>query len=76
MQIIIAKEVGEHLSIKRGNKVTFVLEGKGMVTLKVPKYSTITSLRGAAGRLPTPLPWEEMRTIAHEDHFQEWQQVS
>ncbi|MFN8443006.1 MAG: AbrB/MazE/SpoVT family DNA-binding domain-containing protein [Caldilineaceae bacterium] len=72
-QIVIPKEVREHLGIERGNKVTFVLESQGTVTLKAPKYSTIASLRGAAGRLPTPLTWEEMRTIAREDRLQEAQ---
>lgn len=74
-QVVIPKEVRKHLGIEQGTKVTFVLETKGKVTLKATKYSTIASLRGAAGRLATPLTWEEMRAIAHEDHFQETQQT-
>lgn len=33
------------------------------------KYQTIASLAGAAGTLPRPLSWQEMREIAWEDHI-------
>ncbi len=35
------------------------------------KYPTVASLAGAAGKLPRPLSWQEMREIAWEDHILE-----
>ena len=66
-QVVIPKAVRQHLGITQGDKITFVLDAEGQVTLKANKYSTIASLRGAAGTLKTPLTWDEMRQIAHED---------
>ncbi|MFN8491069.1 MAG: AbrB/MazE/SpoVT family DNA-binding domain-containing protein [Caldilineaceae bacterium] len=66
-QIVIPKVVREHLGITQGDKITFVLDATGQVTLKAAKYPTVASLRGAAGRLKTPLSWDEMRQIARED---------
>jgi hypothetical protein len=34
---------------------------------KSKRYSTIGALRGAAGSLSDPLPWNELRQIARED---------
>ncbi len=36
-----------------------------------PTAEDIALLAGAAGTLPQPLPWEEMRKIAWEDHMAE-----
>ena len=74
-QVVIPKAVREHLGIERGDKITFVLETAGKVALKAMKYPTVASLRGAAGRLPIPLDWEEMRQIAREDRRHETQQT-
>ena len=68
-QVVIPKAVREHLGIAQGDKITFVLESEGKVELKVTKYPTVASLRGAAGTLKTPVPWEEMRQMAREDHL-------
>ena len=68
-QVVIPKEVREHLGIARGDKITFVLESEGKVALKATKYPTVASLRGAAGTLQTPVAWDEMREIAREDHL-------
>lgn len=46
-----------------------MIEGNAQV--KVPPYPDIESLAGAAGSLPHPLSWPEMREIAHEDHIKE-----
>lgn len=66
-QIVIPKAVREHLGITQGDKITFILDATDQVTLKAAKYPTIASLRGAAGKLKTPLTWSEMRQIARED---------
>ncbi|TMD56645.1 MAG: hypothetical protein E6I93_04770 [Chloroflexi bacterium] len=39
------------------------------VRIKIPRYPTISSLRGAAGRLKRPLSWQQMRQVAYEDRF-------
>jgi AbrB family looped-hinge helix DNA binding protein len=68
-QVVIPAEVRKHLGIEQGDKVLFVLSEGGQVELKGAKYPTVASLRGAAGKLPQPLSWEEMRQIAREDHI-------
>jgi len=40
-----------------------------MVTVANGPNPTIESLRGAAGSLPKPTSWDELRTIAREDHW-------
>ena len=69
-QVTIPAEVRRHLGVKTNEKVAFVLGPEGKVELRAPKYSTIESLAGAAGTLPKPLSWKEMREIARENHVQ------
>lgn len=66
-QITIPAEVRKHLSLHDHDKVSFVLEDDGTVRLVAPRYSTVASLAGAAGKLEKPLSWQEMREIARED---------
>jgi AbrB family looped-hinge helix DNA binding protein len=66
-QVTIPAEVRKHLDIKTHDRVTFVIADDGSVRLDVPRYSTVASLRGAAGSLPRPRSWQEMREIARED---------
>lgn len=66
-QVTIPAEVRRHLGIKEGDTITFTLDEEGTVRVKVPRFPTISSLRGAAGSLPEPRPWEEVESIAHED---------
>ncbi len=68
-QVTIPAEVRRHLGIKTHDKITFITDDEGEVRLSTPRYADIASLRGAAGSLPTPLSWQEMRTIAREDHL-------
>ncbi len=44
-------------------------DDEGVVRLRVPRYPTIASLRGAAGRLNKPISWKEIQKIAQEDRF-------
>lgn len=69
-QITIPKEVRDQLGIAVGATVSFVLESDGTVKLTIPRYSTVASLAGAAGSLPDPRSWNEMRQIAREDRLQ------
>jgi bifunctional DNA-binding transcriptional regulator/antitoxin component of YhaV-PrlF toxin-antitoxin module len=66
-QITIPVEVRRHLAVATGARLAFVIEDDGAVTLRVPQYPTISSLRGAAGALARPHSWCEMREIGRED---------
>ena len=66
-QVTIPAEVRHHLRLKPRDKIAFVIEDEGEVRLKAPRYSNAASLRGAAGSLPKPISWQEMKEIAYED---------
>jgi antitoxin PrlF len=66
-QVTIPAEIRKHLGVGTRDKIAFVLEQDGEVKLKAPTYRSVASLRGAAGSLGRPLPWEEMREIAREE---------
>lgn len=68
-QVTLPAAIRRHLGVSANDKVAFVIEADGSVRVRVPRYPTIASLRGAAGSLPHPLSWQEMRRIAREDHF-------
>jgi antitoxin PrlF len=70
-QVTIPVEVREYLGIKTNDKIAFVIDDDGIVRLRVPRYRTIASLRGAAGSLQEPLSWAQMQRIAYEDRFAE-----
>jgi hypothetical protein len=46
-----------------------VIDDQGTVRLRVPRYPTVASLSGAAGRLKKPLSWQEIQQIAYEDRI-------
>lgn len=66
-QVTIPAVVRRHLNIQQNQKIALVLESDGTVRLKVPAYSSVASLRGAAGTLGRNLSFQQMRAIAHED---------
>jgi antitoxin PrlF len=66
-QVTIPREVRRHLGLQDGDKLSFVLKDDGSVAVHVPTYPTVASLAGAAGSLPEPKSWKEMREIARED---------
>lgn len=66
-QVTVPVEVRRLLGIKPGEKIAFVLDGEETVRLGRPRYPGIAALRGAAGTLKSPLPWQKMRAIARED---------
>jgi len=68
-QVTIPAEVREYLGIKTHDKIAFIIDQEGIVRLRVPRYPTIASLRGAAGRLQKPVSWKRMQRIAYEDRF-------
>jgi antitoxin PrlF len=68
-QVTIPAEVRKYLGIKTNDKIGFVIDDEGVVRIRVPRYPTIASLRGAAGRLNNPLSWKEIQKIAQEDRF-------
>ena len=70
-QVTIPVEVRKHLGVSTNDKIAFVIQPQGTVEVKTPKYPTISSLAGAAGRLKKPLSWKEVERLAHEDHVEE-----
>lgn len=66
-QITIPVEVRRHLGVNAGDRVAFMLADDGSVRVRRPHYRSVAELAGAAGKLPKPLPWEEVIAIAHED---------
>lgn len=68
-QVTIPAEIRSYLGINTHDKIAFVLDDEGCVRLRVPRFSSIESLRGVAGRLQQPLSWQEMKRIAYEDRF-------
>jgi AbrB family looped-hinge helix DNA binding protein len=66
-QITIPKEVRTQLGVTPNDKVAFLIDDDGTVTLQHPQFPTIASLAGFAGKLPRPMTWEHMREIARED---------
>jgi len=68
-RVTIPAEVRKYLGISTNDKIGFVIDDEGVVLLRVPRYPTIASLRGAAGRLNKPLSWQEIQKIAQEDRF-------
>ncbi|HYO50761.1 MAG TPA: AbrB/MazE/SpoVT family DNA-binding domain-containing protein [Chloroflexia bacterium] len=68
-RVTIPAEIRKHLSIKEGDKLSFVIEGDGSVRIEFCRYGNLNSLKGAAGSLEKPLRWEEMIRIARDDHF-------
>jgi AbrB family looped-hinge helix DNA binding protein len=68
-QITIPAEIREYLGIKTNDKIAFVIDQEGTVRLRVPRYTHIASLRGAAGSLSKAPSWQQMREIAQEDRL-------
>jgi AbrB family looped-hinge helix DNA binding protein len=66
-QVTIPVEVRRHLGVGTNDKISFVIGDQGEVHLKPPHYSTIESLRGAAGSLKKPVSKAKMLEIAHEE---------
>ncbi len=75
-RVIIPAEIRQRLGIELGGKLFFIIESEGVegkerILLKAPRYPNIASLRGAAGSLIEPLPWNEMSAIAYDDRISE-----
>jgi antitoxin PrlF len=68
-QVTIPAEVRQYLGVSTNDKVAFVIDDEGTVRLRVPRYPTVASLRGAAGKLKKPLSWQEIQQTAYEDRI-------
>ncbi|MGI8550239.1 MAG: AbrB/MazE/SpoVT family DNA-binding domain-containing protein [Dehalococcoidia bacterium] len=69
-QVTVLAVVRRLLGLKTGDKLAFVIDDQGSVRLTVPHYSSVASIRGAAGSLPAPLSWDEMRRTASADRLE------
>ena len=67
-QITIPSVVRDHLSVGAHDKITFVIEDGGKVSLTRQQFPNVASLRGIAGTLPEPMGWDEIEQIAHDDY--------
>ncbi|MDP3955403.1 MAG: type II toxin-antitoxin system PrlF family antitoxin [bacterium] len=68
-QVTIPIAVRKHLGLKTKDKISFLIFSKGEVCLKAPRYPSVKSLSGAAGKLKKSLSWTEIRRIAQEDRM-------
>jgi AbrB family looped-hinge helix DNA binding protein len=66
-QVTIPAEIRQRRDLAAGSKVAFAIDDEGNVSLR-RVYPTIASLAGAAGKLPVPMAWKEMRRIAINDY--------
>jgi len=66
-QVTIPLEIRKYLGIGTHDKIAFVIKQQGTVEVKTPKYPTIASLKGAAGKLKKPLTEKEMKEIIRDD---------
>ena len=66
-RVTIPLEVRRVLRLDTHDKVAFVIDDAGNVQLKAPRFSTVASLRGAAGTLSRSLTKDEILEIAHEE---------
>jgi antitoxin PrlF len=66
-RVTMPATIRQRLGIVAGDKLLFVIGDDGKIVLRATAYSTVDSLRGAAGSLGKPYSWHEMRAIARED---------
>lgn len=66
-QVTIPVEIRKHLGITTNDKIAFVIQPQGTVELKTPKYPTLASLAGAAGKLKKPLSWKKIEEIIRDE---------
>jgi AbrB family looped-hinge helix DNA binding protein len=70
-QVTIPAEIRKKLQLDKGDKLSFVITDEGSIELRVPTYSTVASLAGAAGSLEQPMDWEETLDVAWEERLAE-----
>lgn len=68
-QITLPAVIRRHLGVSVHDQVAFVVDDKGEVRVRRPRYPDIESLRGMAGTLPRPMSWQEVKQTAREDHL-------
>lgn len=68
-QITVPIEIRRHLGAMSGDRPAFVIEDVGRVRVGPLPYPTIASLQRAAGSLPRPSSWREMREVASEERL-------
>lgn len=70
-QVTIPAVVRRHLGVDTNDKIAFVIEDDGRVSVSVPAYPTIESLRGIAGSLPRPLSWQAIEEIVQDERAEQ-----
>jgi hypothetical protein len=57
--------------VRQGEDLAIVSPVPRTASRRVSTREEVLALRGAAGTLPHPLPWDEVRRIAQEDRAEE-----
>ena len=70
-QTTVPADVRRHLGIELGDRISFVIGEDGCVKVEKPRFPTVESLRGIAGKLPAPMEWDQMLEIALNDAYAE-----
>lgn len=68
-QVTLPVEIRRHLGVAERDKIAFIVDDNGSVSVRPVEFPTVASVQGVAGSLPRPLSWEEMRDIAYADRF-------
>ncbi|MBA3413701.1 MAG: AbrB/MazE/SpoVT family DNA-binding domain-containing protein [Chloroflexia bacterium] len=66
-QVVIPREVREHLGLGSHEQVAFVITDDGSVEIHRPLADVVEALRGVAGSLDRPLSWERIEEIVREE---------
>jgi AbrB family looped-hinge helix DNA binding protein len=66
-RITIPAEMRRYLGVKKGDKLSFVIDDAGKVALEALPYPTVASLRERSTKSAIDLTYDEMKEIAYED---------
>lgn len=68
-QITVPARVRKHLGLAPGDRISMQINEQGDVLLKTPRFPSIDSLTGFAGRLDMPMSVNEMKQVAYRERM-------
>lgn len=68
-QVTIPAEIRKRLNLHQGDRLSFLVADDGTVTLAMPAYPTVASLRGRVATLDREINYDKMKAIAYEERF-------
>jgi len=66
-QVVVPERVRRQLGVGANDAIEWRIEDDGTVRVTGHRQPTLESVRGAAGSLRSPLPWDRVLQIARED---------